>query len=710
MISALCAPPNVGSAELDNRSEREMESQRNRLAESTSPYLLQHADNPVDWYPWGQQAIQRAKAEDKPIFLSIGYSACHWCHVMEHESFENEEIAALMNEHFVSVKVDREERPDLDDIYMTFVQLTTGSGGWPMSVFLTPELKPFFGGTYFPPEERYGRPGFATVLSSVAEAWRSRREDIMVSSENVTSRLQQLLGETPPLGEIPSELFGRAAEELLDSFDAVEGGFSGPPKFPPSYSLSLLMRRYLDNSDERFLKAVTRTLDKMAAGGMYDQLGGGFHRYSVDAYWLVPHFEKMLYDNALLSWTYFEGYQLTGNTTYWRVGKEILDYVLRDMTDPSGGFHSSEDADSEGEEGKFYVWTPEEVIEILGGGDGRLFCDYYDVTNSGNFESGKSILHERVSAEVFAEKQKMSQEELLAGLERGRERLLQVREKRVRPAKDDKILADWNGLMLSSFAKGYQLTREDKYLKAAVDCANFLKEKLFVDPVLMHTYREGTAAIPGFLSDYAFVCNGLIDLYEAGFDLQHLRFADHLARLMIERFADPEGGLYRTAAEQDNTLIRQKTESDGAVPSGGSVAALALSRLAFLRGEEEYRLTAKKLFASMANLVNQSSRAYHYLLNSYHFFTSNPPEIAVVGDLSASDTWSLLARLHSEYRPNKVLALAGPNDSDGKDHREFIPLLKSRDRVDGKATAYVCHNFACRVPATNPEELAEQLR
>ncbi|MFH2055727.1 MAG: thioredoxin domain-containing protein, partial [bacterium] len=496
---AIVVPIFAGCNETDNREmepQTEMTTQ-NHLAGSTSPYLLQHANNPVDWYPWGEEALQRARVEDKPIFLSIGYSACHWCHVMEHESFENPETATLMNEHFVCIKVDREERPDLDDIYMTFIQLSTGSGGWPMSVFLTPDLKPFFGGTYFPPEDRYGRPGFPNLLQNVATAWKTQRDQIEQSSEAFAARLQQVMGTTGAAGQFPENTLEQAAQQLLSGFDAVNGGFSGPPKFPPSYSLSLLMRYIKRRGDEQALRALTFTLDKMAQGGIYDQLGGGFHRYSVDTYWLVPHFEKMLYDNALLSRTYFEAYQLTGNDFYLRIGTEVLDYILRDMTDGAGGFHSSEDADSEGEEGKFYVWTPQEIVEALGEDDGKLVCDYFDVTEAGNFEDGKSILHVRGKAQLFAERYGLTFEELASNLAEARAGLLEARSRRIRPHKDDKVLADWNGLMLSSLARGYQLSGDEQYLRAANRCADFLRETMYRSDGLHRTYRQGAVGSHG---------------------------------------------------------------------------------------------------------------------------------------------------------------------------------------------------------------------
>lgn len=685
-------------------------SNQNHLAESTSPYLLQHADNPVDWYPWGEEALQRARNENKPIFLSIGYSACHWCHVMEHESFEDEQVAALMNKNFVCIKVDREERPDLDDIYMTFVQLSTGSGGWPMSVFLTPDLKPFFGGTYFPPEDRYGRPGFTNVLRSIAAAWEAEREQIEQSSEAFADRLSQVLGESPPVGEFPRGVLDKAAQQLLAGFDAVNGGFSGPPKFPPSYSLSLLMRHIKKSGDAQALRALTFTLDKMAEGGIYDQLGGGFHRYAVDTYWLVPHFEKMLYDNALLSWTYFEAYQLTGSNLYLHIGTEVLDYVLRDLSDEAGGFHSAEDADSDGEEGKFYVWTPEEVVEILGETDGRIFCDYFDVSSGGNFEAGKSILHVRGKPDLFAERYSLAPMVLSRLLAKSKEKLLEVRSSRVRPLKDDKVLADWNGLMLSSLAKGFQITGDQRYLEAANRCAEFLEQTMYSSAGLRRTFRQGKVAQHGFLSDYAFVCNGLLDLYEAGFNIDHLKFADQLALEMIAKFAAAPGGFYQTLADQNDLLVRKMESYDGAIPSGNSVAALALSRLALLTGKDQYRQRATQTFAAFARAVESSPRGYHYLINAHAFATSGADEIALVGATTDSDMAALVRQIHSRFRPNKVLAQADPTADNFAEIQQRVPLLAERQRLEGSATAYVCHNFACKLPVSDPDALESQLQ
>lgn len=688
-----------------------MTEYKNKLAGETSPYLLQHAANPVDWYPWGEEAFARARDEQKPIFLSIGYSACHWCHVMAHESFESDSIAALMNRNFVNIKVDREERPDIDDIYMTFVQMATGGGGWPMSVFLTPDLKPFYGGTYFPPDDRYGRPGFSSVLQGVAEAWRTRRDEIEQSSDRVTQQLQMTLGESQSGGTVSANIMETAAQQLLASFDAVNGGFGNAPKFPPSYALSFLMRYYLISKDQRALHAVTHTLDQMSKGGMYDQIGGGFHRYSVDSLWLVPHFEKMLYDNALLVATYLDGFQLTGNSDYKRAACEILDYVLRDMTDSSGGFYSAEDADSEGEEGRFYVWTPDEVVDVLGEEQGRLICDYYGITPEGNVEDGKSILHVKAGPELFAKAHKMNLEEFQTTIDDDRKKLLQARSQRVRPGRDDKILADWNGLMMTAFARGFQITREKRYLEAAQRCGEFIEEKLISDNGLLRTYRDGRARLHGFLTDYAFVANSLVDLYESDFNWHWLKLAEKLTNEMIADFADDEhGGFFMTLADQDDLLVRQKDNLDGAIPAGNSLAAMLLCRLSDLLGRKEYHDRAEKLFASVADQVNQMPRGYLYLLNANDFFRQGAREIALVGNKESDGVAAFLSEISSEFQPNRTLALLNPDDPEKTSLEEYIPLLASRTLVEGHPTAYVCRQFACKLPVTTAGALREQLR
>jgi uncharacterized protein len=683
---------------------------RNRLADETSPYLLQHSTNPVDWYPWGAEALNKAKAENKPIFLSIGYSACHWCHVMERESFENASIAAIMNRHFVNIKVDREERPDLDDFFMAFVQLTTGGGGWPMSVFLTPDGRPFFGGTYFPPEDAYGRRGFPFILKAVTQTWSVQQQQVLDSSTSLLSDLQANHSRTERGGMLKPEILDEAVQQMLDRFDPVDGGFGGAPKFPPSYSLSLLMKQYSRSQNPLLLKAITHTLDRMAYGGLYDHLGGGFHRYSVDAQWLVPHFEKMLYDNALLAVTYLEAFQLTGKRLYRKVATEILDYVLRDMHDSAGGFCSSEDADSEGIEGKFYVWTPGEVFSALGNQHGKLFCDYYDVTNAGNFERNLSILHLRVDPATFAQSYGLTLEQLEAKLSSLRSQLLELRGKRFRPHKDDKVLTEWNGLMLSALAKGYQITNDSRYLDAARDCSQFLETEMLKEDGLLRVYRHGHAKQHGFLADYAFSANGLIDLYEASFDIHWLKLANRLADQMIAEFLDADtGGFFMTLANQPDLPVRPKDSYDGAVPSGNSVAAMALLRLSVLVDRKDFHDLALSTMSSLAGSAKRVPIAYMNLLNAFDFSHYPPQEIAIIGNRDDLEAQALFQTAYTTYVPNKVIAFLDPDDPKRTEIQELMPLLRNRTPVGAGATAYVCKDFACKLPVTQRSELVRQL-
>ncbi len=564
----------------------------NRLQHETSPYLLQHADNPVDWYPWGDEALGKARAEDKPILLSIGYSACHWCHVMEHESFENDEIAGLMNDLFVNVKVDREERPDLDSIYMTAVQAMTGHGGWPMTVFLLPDGTPFYGGTYFPPEDRGQMPGFPRVLASVADAYRSRRADVERSGGQLREMLTRV---TARRGDptLDTTLLDQATRALLAQIDWQEGGLSGAPKFPQPMAFEFLLRSHARTGEQRPLDAVELTLRKMAEGGIYDQLGGGFHRYSVDAVWLAPHFEKMLYDNALLARLYLQAYLLTRNPLYRRIVEETLEYVCREMTDASGGFYSTQDADSEGEEGKFFLWTPAEIAEVLGQEDSRLFCAYFDVTERGNFEH-RNILHVGATIEATALMLGVEPDRMQEAISRGRHLLFDRREQRVKPARDEKVLTAWNGLMLRAFAEAGASLDRSQYLEIAVRNADFVLRDLRRDGRLLRTWKAGRAKLNGYLEDYSHYIDGLISLYEASGEPRWLEEAQSLAHVMLDQFADEEqGGFHDTGRDHEQLISRPKDLFDNAVPSGNSVAAEALQRLSLLTGEERYRSAAR---------------------------------------------------------------------------------------------------------------------
>ena len=679
----------------------------NRLVNETSPYLLQHAHNPVDWYPWGEEALERARAEDKPILLSIGYSACHWCHVMERESFENEEIARLMNDNFVNIKVDREERPDLDQIYMNAVQLMTRHGGWPMTVFLTPEGVPFYGGTYFPPEDRYNMPGFPRILTAISEAYRTRPDEVTETAVSMLSELRRMDVARSSSQTISPELLDRAYRQLARSYDEKYGGFGSAPKFPAPMNLEFLLRVFHRTGEQRAFEMVEHTARRMAEGGMYDQLGGGFHRYSTDARWLVPHFEKMLYDNALLARLYLHMYQQTGAEFYKRITRETLDYVLREMTDSSGGFYSTQDADSEGHEGKFFVWTPDEVKEILGKEEGALFCSFYDITPGGNFE-GQSIPNINDSLEEVAKGEGVTVERLRDVLTRGREKLFNAREQRIKPGRDEKILTAWNGLMLASFAEAGAVFDHNDYIEAAERNARFVLENLRRDGLLLRTYKDGQAKLNGYLEDYSFFADGLLMLYEATGGIEWLAEAQSITEKMIEEFWDEEqGGFYYTGSSHEELIVRSKDYFDNATPSGNSVAADVLLRLGVLTGREDYQRKAVTIFRLLCDTVERYPSAFGRLLCALDFYLSSPKEIAVIGPAQAEDTQKLLREVWTRYLPNKVVALSEEGEARAL---ELVPLLRERTALEGRATAYVCEHYACQRPVTTPEELAAQLQ
>ena len=677
----------------------------NRLSSETSPYLLQHANNPVDWYPWGDEALQRAKDEDKPILLSIGYSACHWCHVMERESFEDEAIAALMNEHFVSIKVDREERPDLDAVYMEAVQMLTGSGGWPMTVFLTPYGRPFYGGTYFPPVDRHNMPGFPRLLQSVATLYHNDRSEI----DRVTSQITEQMGRTGQMpkgdGPLTVETLHQAYTTLATNFDYQNGGTGTAPKFPQAMNLEVLLRYYRHGYNDRALEMVDLTLEKMAMGGIYDQIAGGFARYSTDTYWLVPHFEKMLYDNALLARLYLHAHQATARGMYRRIAEETLDYIMREMTGPEGGFYSATDADSEGEEGKFFVWSPAEIETVLGDESG-IFSGFFGVTKSGNFE-GKNILNISQKASEYSQHQGISLERLIDVVQRGKLALWAEREKRVHPLLDDKVLASWNGMMLRSFAEaGAALERQD-YLDAAIKNANFLLETMRPEGKLLRTYRAGQAKLPGYLEDYSFVADGLLALYEATFDQRWLDESISLADRMIELFWDDAvGGFYDTSAEHDQLVVRPRDVLDNAQPCGGSVATDVLLKLAVITGNEDYRVKAATPLRTLRELMGRAPAGTGHWIATLDFYVSSPKEVVIIGPRDDSATTALMQIVNGGFFPNKVLVGADSADDAGK---YGLPLLEARGMVDGKPTAYVCQNYACQLPVTTPEEFAVQL-
>jgi uncharacterized protein len=679
----------------------------NRLAKETSPYLLQHKDNPVDWYPWGEEALKRAREEDKPVLLSVGYSACHWCHVMERESFEDDETARMMNEHFVNVKVDREERPDIDSIYMAAVQALTHHGGWPMTVFLTHDGAPFYGGTYFPPTPSRGMPSFQQILLSVVDAYENRREEVLQNAKAVRDYLQASTAAVMPDAESAgTELLDRAAEVLLSQLDRRFGGFGSAPKFPQAMNLEVLLRHYHRTGERSALDGVELTCRQMANGGIYDQLGGGFSRYSVDAYWLVPHFEKMLYDNALLSRLYLETYQATGDPFYRRIAEETLDYVLRDMTSEEGGFYSAEDADSEGEEGKFYVWTPEELEAVLDPVEASLAARYWDVTERGNFE-GKNILHVARPPEAVADELGLSTEELWARIATIRAKLFAVREERVRPGRDEKILAAWNGLMLRSFALAARVTGREDYRKAAIENATFIVEKLKEDGRIHRSYKDGRARFNGYLEDYAMVADGLLALYEATFETRWLLEADALLDAVSELFWNEEKRVfYDTPADHEELVTRPRDVYDNAAPSGTSVATEVLLKLALFLDRGDYRQRAEDVLEELAGGMEKVPSGFGRLLCALDLSISETREVAIVGDPEAPDTRDLLETVYSGYLPNKVVAGRSPDDEEAGG---LIPLLAQRPAREGKATAYVCVHYACQTPTTDPEELSRQL-
>ena len=677
----------------------------NQLIFEKSPYLLQHADNPVDWYPWSEEAFSKAEKEDKPIFLSIGYSSCHWCQVMERESFEDEEVAQLMNQHFVAVKVDREERPDIDNIYMTVSQSMTGSGGWPLTIVMTPDKKPFFAGTYFPKQTKFGRPGLMETLSHIAALWEKDRSRVLQIGEQMTQAVRALSSSSPG-GDLAEENLKQAYQQFQSRFDKVYGGFGSAPKFPSPHNLSFLLRWWKRSGEEKALVMVEKTLDAMWRGGMYDHVGFGFHRYSTDSRWLVPHFEKMLYDQAMLAIAYIEAYQAAGKARYAEVTQQIFTYILRDMTSPEGGFYSSENADSEGEEGKFYVWTQEEITAILGEQQGDLFGRFYGVTKGGNFEGGKNILHTGKSPEEFSGDKGMQPQELEKRLEQSRKKLFAARQQRVHPSKDDKILTDWNGLMIAALARGSQVLNRPAYADAARRAADFcLRQLRRPDGRLLHRYREGEVALPGYVDDYAFLVWGLIELYEATFQVRYLQEALALTDDMLKLFWDEgEGGLYFTGDDGERLITRTKEVYDGAIPSGNSVAALNLLRLGRMTMRQELEKRAEQLMGSFGGMVSSSPTGFAQFLVAVDFAIGPTKEIVIAGNISEEDAQQMLRALRRRFLPRKVLILH-PEGEEGEAIERIAPLVKQLNEVNGKATAYVCENYTCKIPTTDVAEM-----
>jgi uncharacterized protein len=678
----------------------------NRLINEQSPYLRQHAYNPVDWYPWGDEALARARTENKPILLSIGYSACHWCHVMERESFENEETARLMNEKFVSIKVDREERPDLDQIYMDAVQLLTGHGGWPLTMFLTPEGKPFYGGTYFPPNDRHGLPAFPRVLIGVSDAYREKPEDVGHNVERLTQAIAETSKYAATDGEIKPNLALTSARQLAQHYDSVNGGIGGAPKFPNTFVFSLFLRMFDEESDLSFGEMVRHTLVKMAKGGIYDQIGGGFHRYSVDERWLVPHFEKMLYDNALLARLYLDAARALNEPEFIAVARQTLDYVLREMTSPEGGFYSSQDADSEGEEGKFFLWTPEEVSRTLEGELAQIAMRYFDVSAEGNFE-GSNILHRTIDLAEAARLFHKTEDEMTQVIATIRKKLFVARETRIKPGRDEKILAAWNGMMISALAEGYRATADQAYLTGARRAVDFVMAKLWDGRALRRSVKDGVARFNAYLEDYALMAGAMIDTYEATLEQQYLELARTLADVILERFSDTEnGGFFFTSNDHEALITRSKAAFDGSTPSGNSAAVGALLRLHAYTGEQRYLQAAERTIMLFAAMVEKQPFAFSHMIEAIDLYERGPTDIVIVGDRASAEFHEWVERLGLIYVANRTLFTVDPNRS----NETLVPEpAQGKSQIDGKLTAYVCRERTCSTPITSFKALESEL-
>jgi uncharacterized protein len=690
--------------------EIKKEKGKNRLAFEKSPYLLQHAENPVDWRPWGEEAFGQAQQEKKPIFLSIGYATCHWCHVMAHESFEDDEVAQVLNQYFVAIKVDREERPDIDNLYMSVCQAMTGSGGWPLSVFMTPEAKPFYAGTYFPKVGRLGLPGFIDILRHIASVWEKDLARLLEASDTVTNHIRHSVALENATNLIGIDILKDCDRILKASFDPINGGFGSSPKFPTPHQLTYLLRWYIRSGDKDSLKMVEKTLDAMRAGGIFDQIGFGFHRYSVDAKWLVPHFEKMLYDQALLAMAYTEAFQVTGKKRFGDTASEIFAYVLRDMTSAEGGFYSAEDADSEGREGLFYVWTHEEIKAHLGDEPGELACRFYGISEKGNFEDGLSIPHISAETEDLAAHKGIGVTEIEKMLEDVRNRLFHERKKRVHPLKDDKILTSWNGLMIAALARGYQVFENDAYADAARNAAGLILSKLKdKEGRLLRRYRQSEAAYPGYLDDYAFFVWGLIELYEATFEVNWLQEAIKLNKDMIEIFWDEkEGGLFFTGKGNEKLITRVKDIYDGALPSGNSVAALNLIRLGRMTGNTELEQKAEQLIQAFSSKLTAYPPAYTQMLIALNFMIGPQREIVIAGDSADKNTRKMIRSVRNKFMPNKVVLLRQPGD-EGRSLASLAPFVEAMSPVNGQPTVYICEKYACKRPVTELDELQKVL-
>ena len=672
----------------------------NSLINETSPYLLQHAHNPVHWYAWNETALKKAKEENKPIFLSIGYSSCHWCHVMAHESFENQEVAEFMNENFVNIKVDREERPDIDDIYQKVCQIATGQGGWPLSIFLTPDQKPFYVGTYFPVFDSYGRPGFGSITRQLAQAWKEKPKDIEKTAENFVNALTQT-EKIKTSSKLERTILDEAAMNLFQLGDNSYGGFGSAPKFPNAASISFLFRYSKLAKLSKFTEFALKTLKKMANGGIFDQIGGGFHRYSTDSKWLVPHFEKMLYDNALIPINYVEAYQITKDPFYLDVLKKTLDFVLREMTAPEGGFYSAYDADSEGIEGKYYVWQKSEIKQILGS-DADLFCLFYDVTDGGNWE-GNNILCNNLNISTVAFNFGISEDKVREILDSCAKKLLDVRSKRISPGLDDKILTSWNSLMVIAFVKGYRVTNDEKYLNAAINCISFIEKNLLSGQKLLRTFKNNTAKIDGYLEDYAYFVNALLDIFEIKPDSKYLEIANNLGQYMVDHFWDEQStSFFMTSDRHENLIIRPKNNYDLSLPSGNSVSSLVMLRLYHLTQKSHFLEISTKIMESQAQMAADNPFGFGYLLNTIHTYLQKPLEITIINDENSE----ICDFLCAQYLPESMMVTV-KNKSQLQNLSDY-PFFKGKSFED-KTSVYVCKDFACSLPLHSIDKIESHL-
>ncbi len=690
----------------DNDPSKRPGAKPNRLISEQSPYLRQHAYNPVDWHAWGKEALERARSENKPIMLSIGYSACHWCHVMERESFENEQIAQLINENFIPIKVDREERPDLDQIYMDAVQMITGRGGWPLTMFLAPDGRPFFGGTYYPPEDRQGMPGFPRILLAASRAYRDGAKEVTHNLEKLTEALGALTNYQPTSGDLKPGLAAESARALAAHYDSINGGIGHAPKFPNTFVFSLFLRVHAGDGDEALAEMVRHTLQKMARGGIYDQIGGGFHRYSVDERWLVPHFEKMLYDNALLARLYLDAGRALNEPEFLNVAREIFEYVTGEMTSPEGGFYTAQDADSEGEEGKFFVWTPEEADEILGDELGVIAERYFDISVEGNFE-GANILHRTIEVADAARLFKIAEDEMTAKIDEIRKKLFAAREKRVKPGRDEKILVAWNAMMIGAFAEGFRTIHDRRYLEAAKRATDFIMSTMWDGHALKRSFKDGVARHNAYLEDYAQLAGAMLEIYQASLEPKYLEIARKLMEVVLERFIDRDkGGFFFTSDDHEALITRSKAAFDGSTPSGNSAAVMTLLRLHGYTGEERYRVEAERTIRLFRDFIEKQPFGFSHMLEAVDLYQRGPTEVVIVGDRSSSEVEQWIERLGLIYLPNLGLFIADPAGKESS----FVPeQVRGKRQIDGHLTAYVCREHTCTAPITSFKELEKEL-